>query len=119
MPADQLGAAPRASDPPAQKQRKRSDPHVRFELADSDTPASSQLDLRGLRVDDALARVERALDDAAAKGKARVAIIHGVGGGALRGAVREHLARSPYVIRAEDAAANEGGDGVTIAVLSD
>ena len=50
---------------------------------------------------------------------ARVAVIHGVGGGALRGAVREHLARSPYVLRAEDAAANEGGDGVTIAVLSE
>jgi DNA mismatch repair protein MutS2 len=82
-------------------------------------PASSRLDRRGLRVDEALARVERALDDAAAKGKARVAVIHGVGGGALRGAVREHLARSPYVLRAEDAEANEGGDGVTIAVLSE
>jgi DNA mismatch repair protein MutS2 len=119
MPADQLGAAPAPSDGAPPKRRERAAAHVRFELAAADAPASSRLDLRGLRVDDALARVERALDDAAAKGMARVAMIHGVGGGALRGAVREHLARSPYVLRAEDAAANEGGDGVTIAVLAE
>jgi DNA mismatch repair protein MutS2 len=118
MPADQLGAASAAMGGTPGK-RERSAAHVRFELAAADAPAASELDLRGLRVDEALARVERALDDAAAKGKARVAVIHGVGGGALRGAVREHLARSPYVLRAVDAEANEGGDGVTIAVLAD
>ena len=115
MPADQLGAAPGGAQP----RLERGTAHVRFDLAAGDAPAASRLDLRGLRVDEALARVERALDEAAAKGSARVAVIHGVGGGALRGAVREHLARSPYVLRAEDAAANEGGDGVTIAVLSE
>ena len=36
-----------------------------------------------------------------------------------RSAVREHLARSPYVLRCEDAEPNEGGDGVTIAVLAE
>jgi DNA mismatch repair protein MutS2 len=46
-----------------------------------------------------------------------VAVIHGLGTGALRAAVREHLAASPYVVRIEDAEANQGGDGVTIAVL--
>jgi DNA mismatch repair protein MutS2 len=117
MPADQLGAAPEPRDGP--KPRKERAAHVRFELAAADAPASSRLDLRGLRVDDALARVDRALDDAAAKGAARVTVIHGVGGGALRGAVREHLARSPYVLRFEDAEPNEGGDGVTIAVLAE
>ena len=115
MPADQLGAAPGGAQP----RLERGTAHVRFDLAAGDAPAASRLDLRGLRVDEALARVERALDEAAAKGAARVAVIHGVGGGALRAAVREHLARSPYVLRAEDAAANEGGDGVTIAVLSE
>jgi len=118
MPADQLGAAPGGASG-MQPRLERGTAHVRFDLAAGDAPAASRLDLRGLRVDEALARVERALDEAAAKGSARVAVIHGVGGGALRGAVREHLARSPYVLRAEDAAANEGGDGVTIAVLSE
>jgi DNA mismatch repair protein MutS2 len=117
MPADQLGAAPEPREGP--KPRKERPAHVRFELASADTAASSRLDLRGLRVDDALARVDRALDDAAAKGAARVSVIHGVGGGALRSAVREHLARSPYVLRFEDAEPNEGGDGVTIAILAE
>ena len=116
IPAEQIGAAAadaRASAPRAAPTR------VRFELASREPAASARLDLRGLRVDEALARVERALDDAATSGAARVAIIHGLGTGALRGAVREHLARSPYVIRAEDAESGEGGDGVTIAVLAE
>jgi DNA mismatch repair protein MutS2 len=48
---------------------------------------------------------------------AAVRIIHGHGTGALRGAVREHLARSPYVHRFEEADPAHGGDGATIAYL--
>jgi DNA mismatch repair protein MutS2 len=115
IPAEQIGAAGSAPAGAARAAPAR----VRYELASRAAASGARLDLRGLRVDEALARVERALDDAATGGAARVAIIHGLGTGALRGAVREHLARSPYVIRAEDAESGEGGDGVTIAVLAE
>ncbi|MBW2267644.1 MAG: endonuclease MutS2 [Deltaproteobacteria bacterium] len=78
---------------------------------------SSHLDLRGLRVDEALDRLGAALDEAAAAGRQRLEIVHGIGTGALRAAVREHLADSPYVARVVAAEANEGGDGVTFAEL--
>ena len=45
-------------------------------------------------------------------------IIHGKGTGALRAAIREALAHHPLVRQYESAAANEGGEGVTIALLA-
>jgi DNA mismatch repair protein MutS2 len=46
-------------------------------------------------------------------------IVHGLGTGALRKAIREHLRDSPYVTRFESADPREGGDGVTVALLED
>ena len=75
-----------------------------------------EMDLRGLRVDEAVARVDTALNDAALDGAGMVRIIHGKGTGALRRAIREYLADHPLV---ESAAEGEGpgGDGVTVAQL--
>jgi DNA mismatch repair protein MutS2 len=47
-----------------------------------------------------------------------VRIIHGKGTGALRAAIREALAGHPLVRRFESAPPQEGGDGVTIALLA-
>jgi DNA mismatch repair protein MutS2 len=82
-------------------------PHVRMEI-----------DLRGQRADEALGQVETYLDDAFRSGLPFVRLIHGKGTGALRAAIRESLAQHPLVRRYESAAPNEGGDGVTIAVLA-
>jgi DNA mismatch repair protein MutS2 len=116
IPADQVGAA--AAEPGSGPAGPRPPARVRIELASEERPGS-RLDLRGLRVDEAITRLESTLDEAAAKGTARIAVIHGLGTGALRAAVREHLRISPYVLRVEDAGANEGGDGVSVAVLAD
>ncbi len=78
---------------------------------------SSRLDLRGLRVEEALDRLGGALDEATAAGSLRLEIVHGIGTGALRRAVREYLAGSPYVTKISSADASEGGDGVSFAKL--
>ena len=117
IPAEQIGVAapgPSRAAPGA----RPAPPHVQFRLAEKEV-AASRADLRGLRVDEALSRLDRVLDAAASEGAPRVAVIHGLGTGALRSAVREHLAASPYVARVENAEPAEGGDGVTIAVLGD
>ena len=44
-------------------------------------------------------------------------MIHGLGTGALRAAVREHLARSPYVVRLEEPEPSRASDGASVAVL--
>jgi DNA mismatch repair protein MutS2 len=81
-------------------------------------PAGAQrCDLRGLRVDEALARLAEALDRAAALGSPSLTIVHGIGTGALREAVRRHMAESPYVARFDPGQPAEGGEGVTIARL--
>ena len=75
-----------------------------------------EMDLRGLRVDEAVARVDTALNDAALDGVSMVRIIHGKGTGALRRAIREYLSSHPLVSTAGDGE-GPGGDGVTVAHL--
>ena len=77
---------------------------------------SADLDLRGLRVDEALSRVDEALNDAVLDGAGTVRIIHGKGTGALRRAIREYLGGHPLVMSAQDGE-GPGGDGVTVAEL--
>jgi len=76
-----------------------------------------RLDLRGLRVEEAVSRLDEALDHAAARGESALVVIHGLGTGALRDTIRRHLAASPYVQRFAAAAQEDGGDGVTLVRL--
>ncbi len=79
--------------------------------------SDNSVDLRGLRVDEALERVELFLDSAYLNDIHAVYIIHGHGTGALKRAVRGHLPQSRYVKRFRRGERGEGGDGVTIAFL--
>jgi DNA mismatch repair protein MutS2 len=76
------------------------------------------VDVRGMRVDEALRAVELELDRATRAGEDRVQVLHGHGSGALKAAVREHLQRSPYAARARPGEQHEGGDGVTVVELA-
>ena len=76
-----------------------------------------ELDLRGQRLEDALAALERHLEAAYLAGLPFIRIIHGKGTGRLRQGVRQALHESPHVKSYEPGQENEGGDGVTIARL--
>jgi DNA mismatch repair protein MutS2 len=78
---------------------------------------ASSLDLRGARVDEALDALGRYLDDAALAGLDKVTIIHGLGTGALRDAVRDAAAAHPLVKGFRPGERGEGGDGATIVTL--
>jgi DNA mismatch repair protein MutS2 len=78
---------------------------------------SSELDLRGLTVDEALDKVDKYLDDALLAGLSRCRIIHGKGTGALRSAIRTQLETHPQVKAYRWGGPAEGGDGVTVAEL--
>ena len=78
---------------------------------------ASSLDLRGARVDEALEALSRYLDDAALAGLEQVLIIHGLGTGALRDAVRAELGQHPLVRSFRAGERGEGGDGATIVRL--
>jgi len=74
-------------------------------------------DVRGMMSDDAVLFVEKALDEAMTQGYGIVNVVHGLGTGALKKAIRAHLKLLPYVKSFGPAPAIEGGDGKTIIQL--
>ncbi len=78
---------------------------------------ASSLDLRGARVDEALDALSRYLDDASLAGLDQVVVIHGMGTGALRDAVRDMAGSHPLVRSFRAGERGEGGDGATIVKL--
>ena len=88
-----------------------------FYTRDAKKPAvAPELDLRGKRVEEAVARVEEYLNDAAMAGLARVRIVHGSGTGALRESLREHL-RSHPLVKSFGRDEITPGDGATLVEL--
>ena len=85
---------------------------IRGELPDE--AVTSEIDLRGMRVDEVEQSLVPMLDAAARADLHFFRIIHGKGTGALRGRVREILSRDPRVSAFRDGAWNEGGIGVTV-----
>ena len=79
--------------------------------------APSEIDLRGMMTDEAIAVLYRFLDTAMMGKLESVTIIHGKGTGAVRKAVREHLKRSRYIKSFRPGRYGEGEDGVTVAEL--
>jgi DNA mismatch repair protein MutS2 len=73
-----------------------------------------ECDLRGLDRLDALARVDKALDDAVLAGLREIRLIHGKGTGALREAVGEFLRGHPQVASFRLGGGGEGGAGATV-----
>lgn len=84
-----------------------------------DVVTSEQQELRliGMRVDEALAELEPFINHAHAAGLREVRIIHGVGSGRLRDAVREELERHPLVEGHRTGEPHEGRDGATVVTL--
>jgi DNA mismatch repair protein MutS2 len=75
------------------------------------------VNLVGNTVDEALPRLDKALDDAARADKSLLRVIHGFGTGRLRQAVAEFLEGHPHVAHVRVAA--EGRGGVTVVELKE
>jgi len=80
--------------------------------------SDNTLDVRGLRPDDAVSLAEAFLDRMYGAAESNAFIVHGVGSGALRTAIHEHLARDDaYVEGFRQATQDEGGPQVTVVSL--
>ncbi|MDG5786934.1 endonuclease MutS2 [Evansella sp. AB-P1] len=82
-----------------------------------DSHVKTELDLRGVRFEEAMLEVEKYLDDAVLAGYHQVSIIHGKGTGALRKGVQDLLKNHRNVKEARMGSAAEGGSGVTVVSL--
>lgn len=78
---------------------------------------SPTLNLQGQRVEEAMEALTAYLDDALLAGLDSVTIVHGVGTGAIRRAVRDALHDHPRVQGFRGGRKEEGGDGATVAEL--
>ena len=102
-----LGAAGRSGKKPATAPWK-------IDVVESE---ERELKLIGMRVDEALAELEPFINHAAAAGLSEVRVIHGLGSGRLRDAVREELGRHPLVEGFRTGEPHEGRDGATVVTL--
>jgi len=102
-----LRTQPKAAPPPAPARQE-------VPLKAQDTT----LDLRGKRVEAALAEVDTFLDELLQRQEVGGYVLHGHGTGAMKAAVREHLRGHPCVTSSRPAERDEGGDAFTVVWLS-
>lgn len=124
VPLEQVHIPPHKKASPARNTGSRSAKKTR--TRDHEAPPSAPdavrsshntCDLRGQRVDDGLTLVDQFLDEMLRMREPAAFFLHGHGTGAMRSAVREHLASSRVVRHFEPAAPDNGGDAFTIAWL--
>ncbi len=93
---------------------------VRAPRPDFEPPsAPSEIDLRGMRAEEAAAVTVAALDAAIMAEHPALRIIHGMGTGAVRDRVRQVLKSDRRIARFDFAPRNQGGTGVTVAEFRD
>jgi DNA mismatch repair protein MutS2 len=87
-------------------------------ISEAITNFKPELDLRGMRGENALQEVENYLDKAIMLGFPSIKLIHGKGDGILRKLIRDYLKKYIEVKKIEDEHADRGGDGITYVYLS-
>ncbi|MBD3290748.1 endonuclease MutS2, partial [candidate division KSB1 bacterium] len=100
--------------PVAEKKPEEKRVRVRY---DYESATNTELDLRGMRAEDAEIMTDKFIQDAVLAGLEQVQIIHGKGTGALRKVVHELLEKHPHVKNKSLGNWNQGGTGVTIVQL--
>lgn len=76
-----------------------------------------EIDVRGMRGDEALLAVQRFIDDSILVGASNVRILHGKGNGILRQLIREYLSGIPNVTDYRDEHIQLGGAGITVVTI--
>jgi len=109
VPVDELQLSPESD----QEDTEESEFFVQSDVNISDT-ISDEIDLRGMRAEDAVAAVDKYLSDAVMSGLHMVRIIHGKGTGVLRQVIGRHLKGHNLVKNFRLGRWNEGDTGVTV-----
>ncbi len=103
---------------PAPGIRARSGVAMTLDFSERRLNFKSEIDLRGVRTDEALARTLTFIDEAVMFGVSRLRILHGKGHGILKEMIRNYLKTEPVVKSFRDEHEQFGGAGITIVELS-
>jgi DNA mismatch repair protein MutS2 len=106
-----------SGNPNEQKSKERR-PTSSLNLNEKMMNFNTQIDLRGMRTDEAIGLVDNWLDEAILLGQKELRILHGKGDGILRNMVRIHLKRFKQIGTFQDEHADRGGAGVTLVSLN-
>jgi DNA mismatch repair protein MutS2 len=91
---------------------------VKTDTLQTSSRFEAYIDIRGMRYEDALDRIQAFMDNALMASVTEVKIIHGKGSGALRKVVSSKLREYKAVVHSYHPEQNQGGDGVTIVQLA-
>lgn len=114
---DRLEPARPSKEKKTENQRTPSAQMIVDQIHDKRLDFKQDIDLRGMRANDAVQAVMYFIDDAIQLGIPRVRILHGTGTGALRTVIRQYLATVNGVIRFADEHVQFGGAGITVVEL--
>lgn len=123
VPLSELGHSHKARPqgqarfPSADKQSARLERAEKARSSTAELGVNLRADVRGMRAEEAIRELEATFDQGLRAGEAQALVVHGHGTGALKQAIRDHLASSPYVRSFRPGESHEGGDGVTIVTL--
>ena len=98
----------------SQVKKEERNSNVREILHERKMNFKQDIDVRGMRGDEALQAVVYFIDDAVQLGIPRVRILHGTGTGALREIIRDYLRTVEGVVHFQDEHVQFGGAGITV-----
>lgn len=111
---DKLKATDRKADNGAKKASSFVSVATREDMRERQLRFKPDIDVRGMRVDEAVQAITYFIDDAVQFNSVKVRILHGTGTGALRQSIREYLSSVKAVRAYHDEDVRLGGAGITV-----
>ncbi|WP_375581424.1 endonuclease MutS2 [Marivirga tractuosa] len=113
-----LNRLERMSKTAIKKEKKKSFSGTSTGMIERSTNFKHQIDVRGMRAEEAIQAVDRFIDDAMVLGYNEVSILHGRGDGILRKFIRDYLRQYNYIKSLKNEHEERGGDGITLVGLA-
>jgi len=111
---DRLEKVSKTQERKLKKTSEKSGSNIAQDMSEKAMDFNPNIDVRGMRADEALIQIKRFLDDAILLRIYQVHILHGKGTGALRQVIQEYLRSSSDVKRYYDEQIERGGHGITV-----
>lgn len=100
-----------------QKEKKFKSQGPSRDLIDRNKTFKTEIDLRGMRAEEALKQLDKWIDEAMVLGFGSLRVIHGKGDGILKERIRQHLKGQPFIEKIEYESVQLGGEGVSLIYL--